>query len=164
MNKILPTAIAATLTILLIGGGIFAYMEIYPTYKVKELVKAVLKDPNSAEFSSINARPKAGVACGLVNAKNSLGGYTGAREFIILENGKVAFQPEAQMPQCTEPRIPSNSDNRNLSDVFEYPQLVARYKVQQAEYMSCKKIQEGILAEQKAFLDRFSTLCPDAKR
>jgi hypothetical protein len=46
-----------------------------------ELVRAQLKDPASAQFS--NVRAVGGVLCGNVNARNSFGGYTGARAFIV---------------------------------------------------------------------------------
>ena len=48
-------------------------------------VKASLKDPGSAQFSNIQAaRGNDGslAVCGLVNAKNSYGGYTGSQPFI----------------------------------------------------------------------------------
>lgn len=54
----------------------------------KERVKASLKDPESARFSSLylakrrSDGPKEIVLCGEVNAKNSYGGYSGARAFI----------------------------------------------------------------------------------
>lgn len=48
-------------------------------------VRAELKDPDSAEFKDVSANytEKFGiVACGLVNARNELGGYTGFRRFV----------------------------------------------------------------------------------
>lgn len=54
--------------------------------EVEKTVKQQLKDPDSAQFKDINGR------CGLVNAKNSYGGYTGFKRFyisndvVILEN------------------------------------------------------------------------------
>lgn len=48
----------------------------------KRLVKERLKDPDSAQFSTVVYRPKTKTVCGYVNAKNSFGGYTGNRGFI----------------------------------------------------------------------------------
>jgi len=54
--------------------------------KVKTSVAAALKDPESARFGLTAAtREKDGrlfIVCGLVNAKNSYGGYTGMKPFI----------------------------------------------------------------------------------
>lgn len=51
----------------------------------KRAVRASLKDPDSAQFKDVyaNYTEKFGVvACGQVNAKNSLGGYTGFKRFV----------------------------------------------------------------------------------
>lgn len=72
-----------------------------PTTLTTEQVKAVqdgvrmrLKDPASAMFSGEIRASKAAdgeiTACGLVNAKNSFGGYVGSSLFIaLLRNGAV---------------------------------------------------------------------------
>jgi hypothetical protein len=57
-------------------------------------VTAVLKDPGSATFGSnyVAARSPTGSIniCGVVNAKNSFGGYVGASPFIAeIRDGKV---------------------------------------------------------------------------
>ena len=61
---------------------------------VKRAVSAKLKDPGSAKFGEIRAsvdnRGSVGI-CGIVNAKNSNGGYIGNHPFAaILADGKVA--------------------------------------------------------------------------
>ncbi|MBX3490866.1 hypothetical protein [Parvibaculum sp.] len=50
----------------------------------KELVQSTLRDPASAQFSSVRVSYTSGapVVCGLVNAKNAFGGYTGNRRFV----------------------------------------------------------------------------------
>jgi len=56
---------------------------------VKNGVKAHLKDPVSAQFGNISASKDSKgqiYVCGLVNAKNSFGGYTGSKPF----NGLLA--------------------------------------------------------------------------
>jgi len=50
--------------------------------KGMELVRSALKDPVSAQFEDVRAADGEGVVCGLVNAKNSYGGYTGFKIFL----------------------------------------------------------------------------------
>jgi hypothetical protein len=65
--------------------------------QVKEIqagVRAFLKDPDSAKFSGpvlAAKRPNGDIeACGMVNAKNSYGGYAGDSPYVAtLRNGKV---------------------------------------------------------------------------
>jgi hypothetical protein len=55
-------------------------------------VRASLKDPDSAQFKDVYANYTQEfqvVACGRVNSKNSLGGYTGFKRFV--SNGKSAI-------------------------------------------------------------------------
>lgn len=53
--------------------------------KAQEVVKESLKDPESAEFRNMNG------VCGEVNAKNSFGGYTGFKKFVIDVNASQLF-------------------------------------------------------------------------
>jgi hypothetical protein len=56
------------------------------TEKIKKAVAAELKDPDSARFDSPIAATKTKdeiTACGFVNAKNSFGGYTGNKPFLV---------------------------------------------------------------------------------
>lgn len=50
-------------------------------------VRAQLKDPNSAEFSQLKHHELSDgsgrLLCGMVNSKNSYGGYVGARPFTV---------------------------------------------------------------------------------
>jgi hypothetical protein len=50
----------------------------------QEDIKAILRDPDSALFSSINVsqRTSARVVCGIVNSRNGFGGMTGGKRFI----------------------------------------------------------------------------------
>jgi hypothetical protein len=50
--------------------------------KAKATILRILKDPASARFEGIVKRPAA--ICGFVNAKNSMGGYTGRTMFVYL--------------------------------------------------------------------------------
>ena len=60
-------------------------------YSYEKAVKKQLRDPASAQFTSVDlySGGPAQVYCGYVNAKNGFGGYTGKKEFIAA--GDVAF-------------------------------------------------------------------------
>lgn len=45
-------------------------------------VRSILKDPGSAIFIRSDVFQNGRIVCGLVNAKNSYGGYTGERTFL----------------------------------------------------------------------------------
>jgi hypothetical protein len=51
---------------------------------VEARVKGHLKDPDSAKFSQLNISKDGSVGCGFVNAKNSMGGYTGDQFFMLV--------------------------------------------------------------------------------
>jgi len=48
----------------------------------KREVRQHLVDPSSAQFESVHENPNTGAVCGLVNAKNRMGGYVGATPFV----------------------------------------------------------------------------------
>lgn len=48
------------------------------------LIKTMLRDPNSAIFSSVKS--KDGIVCGSINAKNSFGGYSGDQNFVVIHD------------------------------------------------------------------------------
>jgi hypothetical protein len=64
----------------------------------ERIVRAVLRDPDSARFGSSIVRN--GTVCGYVNAKNAFGGYTGPREFLarkgyaLVNDGSEVFRKE----------------------------------------------------------------------
>lgn len=58
----------------------------------KSAVRHLLKDPSSAEFEDLKFFPSFlgfNSVCGKVNARNSLGGYVGARRFIWKSKDKT---------------------------------------------------------------------------
>ena len=77
MKKILLIGIAG---LLMVGCGkkepTEAELNSFREIKAQESVKALLKDPSSAEFRNMNG------ICGEVNSKNSFGAYTGFVRFI----------------------------------------------------------------------------------
>lgn len=54
---------------------------------LKEAVLSRLKDPNSANFKDLQVLEGGRALCGLVNAKNSYGGYTGFKLFVADAEG-----------------------------------------------------------------------------
>ena len=79
--------------ILLCAGGAMAYTW-YPQYQGEKRVRFALKDPESAVFRDVKYVRKTKGFCGLVNAKNSMGGYVGFHDFYVDADGKVAFAPD----------------------------------------------------------------------
>ncbi|HEY8606315.1 MAG TPA: hypothetical protein VIM12_04275 [Noviherbaspirillum sp.] len=68
--------------------------------KVRNLVRASLKDPGSAIFQDVVYNEETQAGCGFVNAKNSFGGYVGRKMFFVSRNGQVEFEqktPEGTM-------------------------------------------------------------------
>ena len=63
--------------------------------KAQESVKALLKDPSSAEFRNMNGM------CGEVNSKNSFGAYTGFVRFIGTPDITVIEGENSQVDQAT---------------------------------------------------------------
>lgn len=63
--------------------------------KAQESVKALLKDPSSAEFRNMNGM------CGEVNSKNSFGAYTGFVRFIGTPDITVIEGESPQVDQDT---------------------------------------------------------------
>lgn len=78
---------------------------------IKNKVTETLKDPESARFSDIWALQGSNekrVFCGYVNAKNSYGGYTGKKMFIVMQD-TVTFEGKdilnRMVPTLCSPRI-----------------------------------------------------------
>lgn len=60
--------------------------------EAKADVKMRLRDPESAQFSSLR-RPREGVVCGYVNSKNGFGGYVGKERFVAIGGAGSANIP-----------------------------------------------------------------------
>lgn len=50
-------------------------------------IRAQLLDPQSAQFTDVRNGRQDGVVCGMVNAKNRMGGYVGPHPFIVAASG-----------------------------------------------------------------------------
>lgn len=87
---VVPLAIGA----IVIGGReVLRHQREAPLRAVETIVRASLKDPESARFDRVDFNPVTGSGCGLVNAKNSMGGYVGFAQFIARSDGSVEFEP-----------------------------------------------------------------------
>ena len=96
MKKILLIGIAG---LLMVGCGkkepTEAELNSFREIKAQESVKALLKDPSSAEFRNMNG------ICGEVNSKNSFGAYTGFVRFIGTPDITVIEGENSQVDQAT---------------------------------------------------------------
>ncbi len=118
--------IVAILSLLTIGSiavaATLTWRTLQPTWQVESDVRNRLKDPDSAKFSEVTFNKVKGAGCGYVNAKNSMGGYTGASHFILLKDGALHFAPSGSSTEGTlEQRI------EYLKKEITYLQLVEDY-------------------------------------
>lgn len=90
--KVIGASIGAAAVLLsaAIAGGWWFY---WPVHQVETQVRARLNDPESARFSGVTFNRTKSVGCGLVNAKNRMGGYVGDTYFIIFPDGDLRFEP-----------------------------------------------------------------------
>lgn len=63
--------------------------------QAREVIRSMLKDPGSAEFSSERIAAS-GAYCGRVNAKNSFGGYSGSQRAVVV-GGMGAVEGDAAL-------------------------------------------------------------------
>ena len=87
------------LIVLAVAAGI-AYKYYKPIFEVKNAVKDLLKDPESAKFYDIRkvVNGKTISYCGEVNARAMLGGYGGKQRFIYEEEDKKATMVPSSKP------------------------------------------------------------------
>lgn len=71
--------------------------------QLKKIAIDSLKDPDSAKFKEMfigfpeDSESSARSLCGYVNAKNSMGGYTGFTRFIVSTEGLISLDPKESM-------------------------------------------------------------------
>lgn len=95
-------------------------------YKNVKLVRQQLNDPDSAQFEEV--RTVDGVTCGLVNAKNLYGAYTGFERFVVKDQ-RVYFGDDTTGPLINSPRVCTHEANmrditrtlRELREKHGYP-------------------------------------------
>lgn len=81
--------------------------------KVQNAVRAILRDPASAQFSDMKAYPDANAACGKVNAKNAFGGYAGEESFAysFSQAATESSDPDLWMKLSNACRAAMNDDS-----------------------------------------------------
>lgn len=96
--------------------------------EVENKVKSLLKDPDSAQFRKVKN------TCGEVNAKNSFGGYTGYKRFLIYE-GQVLIEEtdnnvyfnKLNYAICEDGKVNENKIKKCL-ELSDYYELVSESK------------------------------------
>lgn len=86
------------------AGGYYQF-KVRPIEDAKDAVRAQLKDPASAIFHEVKVNKENGAACGLVNAKNAMGGYVGKRGFLKTSGGDVELEPSGEAYGSTAAKI-----------------------------------------------------------
>jgi hypothetical protein len=83
------------------------------------IVAAQLKDPQSAQFRNMKGSEKARMVCGEINAKNSMGGYIGFKNFMVagdVDTASHTFQAKAySLIEPAEPIIGTYSTNTPMT-------------------------------------------------
>ena len=107
-NKKLYLILAAVAAAIALIAGTVAYFKHFkPIAEAKEVVRDLLKDPDSAKFYDVekvvNTHVKKVSICGQVNAKATAGGYAGKKMFVYNMERKSAFIiPESKPKDLTE--------------------------------------------------------------
>ena len=90
--------LVALVLVVVVAAGLVGYRQFVLLPKVRAPLLASLADPRSAQFEDETYEGPWNASdatyCGRVNVKNSMGGYTGFRNFAVMmsgESGKVFF-------------------------------------------------------------------------
>lgn len=129
---LIVTAVSA----LLLAGGSYAAWQNSDVERAKRDLRDSLVDPESAKFFEVEKCYDGGqlaYVTGLVNARNSMGGMTGKRRFVVYPVGD-SFANEVE----------SGSPDRdpNLGDTFSKARIYAS-----THAMSCSKVLQSAQAE-----------------
>jgi hypothetical protein len=88
----------------LVAAGWWFY---WPIHQVQTQVKRGLNDPDSAQFSNVTFSRSTKAGCGLVNARNRMGGDVGATAFVLTSAGDVSFEPREGVSLSLEDKLAS---------------------------------------------------------
>jgi hypothetical protein len=81
----------------------------YTVSEAEKSVRAGLRDPESARFRDVRRNTATGAVCGVMNAKNAYGGYTGEAPFIYYystkEHGPQVLMGEQISATATAPYV-----------------------------------------------------------
>ena len=104
--------------------------------KIKTIVKGVLIDGESAQFSDLKYYQSTKFGCGFVNAKNKLGGYVGKKKFIVsLEQNAANIDPEREIPEA--PKAPNYiSAEATMRYALESQKWINQVEMIQSKYMA----------------------------
>jgi len=114
-------ATAAAVVAVAVAGGAAKYA--WDWWKVREMQQVIadhLRDPESARYRDIFRVGNA--ICGVVNAKNGMGGYVGYRRFVLAESGQFYSEPETEEN--------SGSSERRLEDLRARIDFLTIYEAQ----------------------------------
>jgi hypothetical protein len=88
---------------------------------VQTQVKRGLNDPDSAQFSNVTFSRSTKAGCGLVNARNRMGGDVGATAFVLTPAGDVSFEPREGVSLSPEDKLAS------LKEQLAFFELAAKH-------------------------------------
>ena len=95
MKRSLAVGTGVAAVLVMGAAGALAWDYWYsPEARALRVVRGNLIDPDSAKFSEVVHHPETGGTCGLVNAKNRMGGYTGDKLFLVTAKGDFDLAPE----------------------------------------------------------------------
>lgn len=117
----------------------------------------LLKDPDSAQFRDERLTP-AGVLCGEVNAKNSMGGYIGFRKYISIQEGMVYIERDGVLGEWKTADIIAQLERKN--------QLLRQYIQWRKEGIDVPQFSEREMdekANKSLFELKWKELCEGAK-
>lgn len=73
-----------------LGALLLSGCNLYQQHEAEKKVRDQLRDPESAQFSDVTTAGNGLLVCGMVNAKNGMGGYVGRRKFVVWGDDDVA--------------------------------------------------------------------------
>ena len=105
----LPALLAAPLALLLFGCDSISFdtakkEEVKRIEEAKVMIKDMLLDGESAQFSDLNYYKATNSVCGNVNGKNTFGGYVGKKPFVAsLEKKSAMIDVDVPVPEAPRP-------------------------------------------------------------
>lgn len=90
--------------------------------KMKSMVKEMLIDGESAQFSELRYYKSTNYGCGKVNAKNKFGAYVGEKKFIVSFDQHLAvIDSDREIPESpSKPYIASDASNNSILANMNY--------------------------------------------
>ncbi|MER0217126.1 MAG: hypothetical protein DU481_13280 [Nitrosomonas sp.] len=97
--------------------------------KMKLIVKEMLIDRESAQFSELKYYKSTNYGCGNVNAKNKFGAYVGKKKFIVsLDQNLAVIDSDREMPEApSRPYTASDATNSSILTTMNYVMESAKW-------------------------------------